>query len=280
MSLVDVVTMACFLGVLVLGAMWLIVADMLKKRPAALVSTRVRDTFGAHSALASHARQIDPAMFRVTSTKNAASRWLEPKLARLDTVAGAAGKRVVVAAFIVAAVVALIAVRIAPLPKFAGPLLIVGLPIFAAMRAYGYLVARFRNRFLEGFPNVIDLIVRAVRAGVPVTHVITTAARECPPPLAREFQLMGDSLQVGLDLEEVLQKAMRRIEIADFSFFCVCLLLQRETGGQLGETLENLSQIVRTRREIRQKTRALTGEAVSRRKFSPPSRSSSCWQCI
>jgi tight adherence protein B len=72
---------------------------------------------------------------------------------------------------------------------------------------------------------------------------------------------MADSLQVGLDLEEVLTVATRRIEIADFSFFCVCLLLQRETGGQLGETLENLSGIVRTRREIRQKTKALTGEA-------------------
>ncbi len=65
----------------------------------------------------------------------------------------------------------------------------------------------------------------------------------------------------GLDLEEVLAVAVKRIEIADFSFFCVCLLLQRETGGQLGETLENLAGIVRTRREIRQKTKALTGEA-------------------
>jgi tight adherence protein B len=54
---------------------------------------------------------------------------------------------------------------------------------------------------------------------------------------------------------------VRRIEIADFSFFSVCLLLQRETGGQLGETLENLAGIVRTRREIRLKTKALTGEA-------------------
>jgi Flp pilus assembly protein TadB len=73
--------------------------------------------------------------------------------------------------------------------------------------------------------------------------------------------MMADSLAMGLDLEDVLAVAMRRIEIADFSFFCVCLLLQRETGGQLGETLENLATIVRTRREIRQKTKALTGEA-------------------
>jgi Flp pilus assembly protein TadB len=72
---------------------------------------------------------------------------------------------------------------------------------------------------------------------------------------------MGDGIKVGLDLEEVLATAVTRIGIADFSFFCVCLLLQRETGGQLGETLENLAGIVRKRREIRQKTKALTGEA-------------------
>jgi tight adherence protein B len=72
---------------------------------------------------------------------------------------------------------------------------------------------------------------------------------------------MGDALQLGIDLENVLAVAMRRIEVADFSFFCVCLLLQREAGGQLGETLENLSGIVRTRSEIRLKTKALTGEA-------------------
>jgi Flp pilus assembly protein TadB len=148
-----------------------------------------------------------------------------------------------------------------PLPAFAGPLLILGLPVFGAMQAYRFLVERFRKRFLDGFPDVIDLIVRAVRAGVPVTQVIGSAASECPEPLRTEFKLMGDSLQVGLDLEEVLAVAVKRIEIADFSFFSVCLLLQRETGGQLGETLENLAGIVRTRREIRLKTKALTGEA-------------------
>jgi Flp pilus assembly protein TadB len=85
-------------------------------------------------------------------------------------------------------------------------------------------------------------------------------AKEAPQPLAGEFERIGDSLQVGMDLEEVLSVAVQRVHVADFSFFCVCLLLQRETGGQLGETLENLAGIVRARREIRQKTKALTAE--------------------
>ncbi len=151
----------------------------------------------------------------------------------------------------------------------------VGRPGFLVVRSYNFLVARFRQRFLDGFPALIDLIVRAVRAGVPVTHVIHSASSEVNEPLRTEFRIMGDSLQVGLDLEEVLAVAVERIGIADFSFFCVCLLLQRETGGQLGETLENLSGIVRTRREIRQKTKALTPvRRAPRRKFSRPFRSS------
>jgi Flp pilus assembly protein TadB len=88
-----------------------------------------------------------------------------------------------------------------------------------------------------------------------------SAADECEEPLRTEFRLMGDALKLGVDLEEVLGAAAHRIEVTDFSFFCVCLLLQRDTGGQLGETLENLANIVRTRREVRMKTRALTGEA-------------------
>jgi Flp pilus assembly protein TadB len=180
---------------------------------------------------------------------------------RLKTVAAARGLQIVIGAGIVGEIVALLMVHFMPLPDFATPLLMLGLPAAAIVQAYRFLVERFRKRFLDAFPDVIDLIVRAVRAGVPVTQVIASAASECPEPLRTEFKLMGDSLQVGLDLEEVLAVAVRRIQVADFSFFCVCLLLQRETGGQLGETLENLAGIVRTRREIRQKTKALTGEA-------------------
>ena len=163
-----------------------------------------------------------------------------------------------------AALAELLAIAMAyfmPLPGYVKPLLMVGLPLVGTHMSYSFLVERFKRRFLDGFPDLIDMIVRAVRAGIPVPQVISSAVDECPEPLRHEFKLLGDGLKLGMDLEQVLIVAIRRIEIADFSFFCVCLLLQRETGGQLGETLENLASIVRTRREIRQKTTALTGEA-------------------
>ncbi|HEY2022318.1 type II secretion system F family protein [Paraburkholderia sp.] len=261
MNLVDLVTGCAFIIALVLGVMWLTLQDIRKKRPHARIKVRMEETFPSAGRRAKASRAQSSDLFTAGRRDSVFSRWFDPKAARLRTVAGASGIRIVFAAGAAGALLALLMVRFMPLPGFAKPLLVFGLPVFAVIRAYGFLVQRFRRRFLDGFPDVIDLIVRAVRAGVPVTQVITTVSDECAEPIRAEFKLMSDSLQVGLGLEEVLNVAVKRIEIADFSFFCVCLLLQRETGGQLGETLEGLAGIVRTRREIRQKTKALTSEA-------------------
>ncbi|MGF6726297.1 tight adherence protein B [Paraburkholderia sp. GAS41] len=261
MSRIDLLTLCAFTLVLMFGVMVLTVQDMRNKQPHARIKARMDEMFAAHGVRSRDARAHQTNLFAASKRENVFSRWYGPKVARLRTVAGKSGVRTVCVAAVAGELLALLMTRFMPLPDFVKPLLVLGLPVFAAMRSYGFLVQRFRKRFLDSFPDVIDLIVRAVRAGVPVTQVIGTVSSECVEPIRHEFKLMSDSLQVGLDLEEVLAVAVRRIEIADFSFFCVCLLLQRETGGQLGETLEGLATIVRTRREIRQKTKALTGEA-------------------
>jgi tight adherence protein B len=91
-------------------------------------------------------------------------------------------------------------------------------------------------------------------------QTIGTAGRETDEPVRATFRTMGDALSLGADLSEVLDQARKRLQISDFSFFAVCLLLQRETGGNLAETLENLAGIIRSRRDIRLKTKALTAE--------------------
>jgi tight adherence protein B len=260
MNQVNAITAACFVCLLLLGIMVMILLDMRSKHPTARIKTRLKETFGS-AAFARTIPSADPGVFIATKSQNPLSRWIEPTLTRLNTVAYPYGLRIVIGAAGGGGVIAAVLPLVVSLSGFMRLVLLVVAPIFFASRAYRFLVGRYRRRFLEALPELIDLIVRAVRAGVPVSHVIRAAASECPEPLAHEFKLMGDSLQVGLDLGEVLEVAMRRIEIADFSFFCVCLLLQRETGGQLGETLENLASIVRSRREIRQKTHAMTGEA-------------------
>jgi tight adherence protein B len=261
MSLIDLLTLCAFGGAVVASLMGLIVLDLRSNQSHARIAARMHETFARTGMHARSARGADHTLFTIDRAGNPIIGWLNPKLIRLRIVAGAKGIRIVIGAGISALLLALLAVRLLPLPELAKPLAMVGLPMFAIVRTYNGLVERFRQRFLDLFPDAIDLIVRAVRAGVPVTHVLGVAANECPEPLAREFRLMSDSLSVGRDLSEVLHLAAERIRIADFSFFAVCLLLQREIGGQLGETLENLSKIVRTRREIRQKTHALTAEA-------------------
>jgi tight adherence protein B len=121
--------------------------------------------------------------------------------------------------------------------------------------------ARYGRQFLEIFPDALDLIVRAVRAGLPAPEAIELAARDSRSPVGAEFERMLDELRIGTDMEEALKRAAERIRIPDFQFFVVSLLLQRQTGGGIADTLANLSTIIRQRKALRQKARALSAEA-------------------
>jgi tight adherence protein B len=121
--------------------------------------------------------------------------------------------------------------------------------------------SRYQRRFLDVFPDALDLIVRAVRAGLPAPEAIEVVTREARPPVGGEFQRMLDEMRIGKEMEEALQHAADRIRVPDFQFFVVSLLLQRQTGGGIAETLTNLSTIIRQRGALRRKGRALTAEA-------------------
>jgi tight adherence protein B len=120
---------------------------------------------------------------------------------------------------------------------------------------------RYQRRFLDAFPDALDLIVRAVRSGLPAPEAIELAAREVRPPVGAEFQQLVDEMRIGTEMEEVLQRAADRIRVPDFRFFAVSLLLQRQTGGAIAETLSSLSGIIRQRKALRAKARALAAEA-------------------
>jgi tight adherence protein B len=262
-NIVNLATFGAFICAVIVGIMVLVGADLRSQRPAALIRARVVALLPqeAVSDLASDAVQaiIRSRNSGPSNESGALAGWFRARIDRLRTVAPR-GFPLVVLSGVVALLVALAIPLFTPLPLMVRLLMAIALPVISVMRVYRMLVDRFRSKFLAALPDAVDMIVRAVRAGIPVVQVLPLAAKESPQPLGGEFTRIGDSLQVGMDLEEVLSAAMKRIQIADFSFFCVCLLLQRETGGQLGETLENLAGIVRSRREIRQKTKALTAE--------------------
>lgn len=140
-------------------------------------------------------------------------------------------------------------------------ILAVAIPAVTAYLIHSMLVERFRGAFLTQMPDILDTITRASQAGVPVTQAIRNVGDIYGWPAGPEFRRIGQNLQLGNDMATVLEEAELRIRIADFSFLCVCLLLQRETGGGLSATLSNLANVIRERRDLRLKARALTAEA-------------------
>jgi tight adherence protein B len=125
----------------------------------------------------------------------------------------------------------------------------------------GVVAGRYRGRFIAVLPEAIDLMVRGLKSGLPVTESIGTVAREMQQPLATEFRRVTDGVRFGRGLEEVLWEAAHRLDIPEFNFFVISLSIQRETGGNLAETLTNLSDILRRRRQMRQKIKAMSSEA-------------------
>ncbi|KAA0677225.1 type II secretion system F family protein [Roseomonas genomospecies 6] len=127
--------------------------------------------------------------------------------------------------------------------------------------------AASRRRTLEALmnqlPDAISLVVRATRAGIPVSESLRMVGSELPEPIAPLFRRIVDETAMGIDLETVLGRAAANVRLPEFRFFVVTLLLQRETGGNLTEPLENLADMIRQRRRVQMRTRALTSEARS-----------------
>ncbi len=125
----------------------------------------------------------------------------------------------------------------------------------------GWMIRRRTNRFLTLFPDGIDLIVRGLRSGLPVTESIRAVGHEIAEPVGGEFRQIADGLRVGATLEDSLWAAARRLEIQEFNFLVIAMAIQRETGGNLAETLANLSQLLRQRRQFKLKVKAISSEA-------------------
>jgi tight adherence protein B len=115
-------------------------------------------------------------------------------------------------------------------------------------------------QFLSLFPDAIDMMVRMLRAGLPVTAAIRTIGAEAPSPVDSVFRGVADQVDIGIPLEGALTQTAVQIGLGDFRFFAVAVALQRATGGNLAATLETLADIMRKRRAMRLKARSATAE--------------------
>ena len=149
--------------------------------------------------------------------------------------------------------------RLMPLAAtgFVGVFGAIGLPyLFVA-----YLGRRRQAKFIKYFPEAIDLMVRGIKSGLPITEALQTAGQEIPDPVGLEMRRATDAVRMGTKLEDVLWETARRLSLQEFDFFVVSLSIQSETGGNLAETLENLSNVLRGRRQLKLKIKALSSEA-------------------
>jgi len=115
--------------------------------------------------------------------------------------------------------------------------------------------------FLNLFPDAIDLMVRALRSGLPISEAIVGAAQEIGDPVGAEFSTVEGGMKMGRDLDSLLWDIAKRIDAPELRFFIIALSVQRETGGNLAETLANLSDLLRRRKMMQQKVRAMSSEA-------------------
>lgn len=254
LGLPPIAIAAVALIVVMLGSLLLLVSEDRAKRITERVSGAMRDT----RAEVARAQSIRLAQRSPTSLLAQVTGLIALDLARPQQhpapwplvllVAAAAG----VGGFLLASVL-----LAQPLPMVAG----VAVGVLAARGLFSYGVANYREKLLSQLPDAMGMIVRALKAGIPVNEAVRTIAREIPEPTRREFDQVVAEQAIGLPLETSLLSLYDRTGLREYGFFAVTIGLQQETGGSLTETLENLADVVRKRVQMAARGRALAGQA-------------------
>lgn len=155
----------------------------------------------------------------------------------------------------------------------AGLLMIKGAPFYLAS-AFGAFIAiaiphygvgmtinKRISKFTANFPDAIELLVRGLKSGLPVSETLGVIAKEIPGPVGEEFKMVTEKIKIGKTMEDSMQETADRMGTAEFQFFVITLAIQRETGGNLAETLSNLSDVLRKRAQMKLKIRAMSSES-------------------
>lgn len=132
-----------------------------------------------------------------------------------------------------------------------------GLPYYYV----GMLIKKRVQRFTSSFPDALELMVRGLRSGLPIAETLSVVAREVDGPVGEEFKLVGERIKIGKTMDQALAETAERLGTPEFQFFCITLNIQRETGGNLAETLANLSNVLRQRSQMKLKIKAMSSEA-------------------
>jgi tight adherence protein B len=156
--------------------------------------------------------------------------------------------------------VALILYLLTRSPIIAGPSAIIGglgLPNFVL----GMLRKRRIAKFVAEFPNAIDIIVRGVKAGLPLGDCLRVVASESAEPVKSEFRQIVETQTLGLSIAEAVDRLAERVPVTEANFFAIVITIQAKAGGNLSEALGNLSRVLRERKKMKGKISAMSMEA-------------------
>ena len=125
----------------------------------------------------------------------------------------------------------------------------------------GYLERKRISKFLEEFPNALEVLIRGVKAGMPLLDCLRIVATEGEEPLKSEFKLIMDKQGFGLTVPQAIETLYERVPTPEVNFFSIVIGVQQKAGGNLSEALSNLSKVLRDRKKLRQKVDAMSSEA-------------------
>ncbi|MBN8815400.1 MAG: type II secretion system F family protein [Sphingomonas sp.] len=132
-----------------------------------------------------------------------------------------------------------------------------GLPHFIV----GFYIKKRVAKFNAKFPDAIELLVRGLRSGLPISETMGVVGAEVPGPVGEEFRAVSDKMKIGRTMDAALQDTADRLGTPEFQFFVISIAIQRETGGNLAETLANLATVLRQRSQMKLKIKAMSSES-------------------
>ncbi|MFD1786270.1 type II secretion system F family protein [Sphingomonas floccifaciens] len=151
--------------------------------------------------------------------------------------------------------------------------LVLGMPILLALfvgvfaglgiphMVVSNLISRRVAKFTAKFPDAIELLVRGLRSGLPITETMGVVGAEVEGPVGEEFRAVSDKMKIGKTMDQALQETSDRLGTPEFQFFVITIAIQRETGGNLAETLANLADVLRKRGQMKLKIKAMSSES-------------------
>ena len=262
MSLVQILLATVGLG----GYLWLLYSTFAGPSPAKegarrLTALRYRHSESTMDRVEAQLRKAvaarKPAMHKIAGS--------ESRVAALALRLHRTGKNWTISNYLYASVGLAVAVAVGLFLYTGAPFLSLAVGLFfgAALPHFvvNYFVKKRTNEFTTKFPDAIDLLVRGLRSGLPVTETLGIVSSEIPGPVGQEFKLVTERIKIGKTMEDALQETADRINTPEIQFFVITLAIQRETGGNLAETLSNLADVLRKRAQMKLKIRAMSSES-------------------